>query len=63
MPTHLNYVVIRQQQEELARRAECVRQERDGVAAAPTGRERPVLLSLFARLRPRGAAEAPASTR
>ena len=36
MPTHLDYVALRQRQGELARGAERVRQQREGMAIAPT---------------------------
>lgn len=63
MPTHLDYVALRQRQDELAQRAERVRQEREGFAPAPGWRERPFVGRLFARLRLRRPAEAPASSR
>ena len=61
MPTHLQYTVVRQQQHELARRAERVRQEREGQAPAPAWRER-IADRLFVRRRPSRPAEAPAGT-
>jgi hypothetical protein len=63
MPTHLDYVALRLRHEELARRAERVRQQRDGLAPAPARSERRVLFTLFARLRPRRPAQAPAGPR
>jgi GNAT superfamily N-acetyltransferase len=65
MPTHLDYVAVRRVQEEIALRAERVRQEREGLAAAPAWRGRGFAAWLFARRRPhpRRSAEAPASTR
>lgn len=63
MPTHLDYVAVRRRQDELARRTERVRQDREGLAPAPGSRERRGLVSILARLRPRRPAEAPASTR
>jgi hypothetical protein len=63
MPTHLDYVSVRQGQERLARHAERVRQEREGLAPAPAWRERRFPGRLFARLRLRRPAGAPASTR
>jgi hypothetical protein len=61
MPTHLDYVAVRDGQADIARRAERTRQEREGLASAPARRERRALLSLFARLR--RLAQAPATTR
>jgi hypothetical protein len=63
MPTHLDYVAVRQRQEEFARQAERVRQEREGLAPAPASRARRFPGRLFARLRLRRPVEAPASTR
>jgi hypothetical protein len=63
MPTHLDYVAVRQGQEQLAQRAERVRQEREGLGPVRAFRERRFAGPLFARLRPRDPAEAPASTR
>ncbi len=63
MPTHLDYVTARERQHELARQAERARQVRESLASAPAARERGVLVGLFARLRLRRPAEAPASTR
>jgi hypothetical protein len=63
MPTHLDYLVVRQRQHELARRAERVRQEREGLALAPASRERGLTRRLFMRLGLRRPAEAPASSR
>jgi hypothetical protein len=63
MPTHLDYAAVRQGQDELARRAERTRQERDGLVPAPGSRELRFAGRLFARLRLRRPAEAPASTR
>jgi hypothetical protein len=62
MPSHLDYTVVRQRQQELARRAERARQARDGASAAPGAGKRTVRL-LFATLRMRRPASAPASTR
>jgi hypothetical protein len=63
MPTHLEYVAVRQRQERLARQADRVRQEREGLAPAPAARERRFPGRLFARLRLRRPAEAPAPSR
>jgi hypothetical protein len=63
MPTHLDYLAVRQHQEQLARQAERFRQQREALASAPAAPERRVLSSLFARLRLRRPNEAPASTR
>jgi hypothetical protein len=61
MPTHLEYTAVRQQQDELARRAERVRQEREGFAPVPPWRER-LTARLFVGRRPSRPAEAPAGT-
>jgi len=63
MPTHLDYIALKQRQDELAQRAERVRQEREGLAPAPARRGLRFAGGLFTRLRPRQPAEAPASTR
>jgi hypothetical protein len=61
MQSHLNYVTVRQREDDLARRAERVRQEREGLAPVPESDERRGLVSLLARLR--RPAQAPAGTR
>jgi hypothetical protein len=55
MSTHLDYVVVRQRQHDLARQAERVRREREGSAPAPGSHERRFVRRLFARLRLRPA--------
>jgi hypothetical protein len=61
MQSHLNYVTVRQLEDNLARRAERVRQEREGLARAPASVQRRGLVNLFAKLR--RPAQAPAGTR
>ena len=63
MPTHLDYVAVRQCQDGIALRAERVRQEREGRSTAPAPRERRFAARLFGRLRLRRPADAPASSR
>ncbi len=63
MPTHLDYVAVRQRQNEIARQAERVRQERDGRSLEPASPERSFPGRLFTRLRLRRPANAPASSR
>ena len=59
MSTHLDYAAVRQRQDEQARRAERVRQEREG--QAPAWRER-LADRLFVGRRPSRPAEAPVGT-
>jgi hypothetical protein len=63
MPTHLDYVAVRQGQHELAREAERVRQEREGHSPAPVSREPRFGGRLLVMLRLRRPAQAPAPTR
>jgi len=62
MTTHLNYMAVRQQQEEIARRAERARQERDGLARAPAPRKRRAGGRLLGRLLRHRSVEAPATS-
>ena len=61
MPTHLDYVAVRQCQDDIARRAERVRQEREGRSTAPASRKSGFAGRLFGRLRLRR--PAPVSSR
>ena len=51
MPTHLDYVVARQRQHEVARQAERTRQEREGYLPTPVSHRPRFAGRLFAVLR------------
>jgi hypothetical protein len=65
MPSHFDYIVVRQHHRELAQQAERARQARGGERRAPAGGRRGLAVRLFARLRisVRRPDSAPASTR